>query len=154
MFSLVALLACNGDKSEDTAVVTLQAGSPEAGVAEGKIDIPIGSPMAGYSNRCFFLGGASTIDDRESQYGLAFATSSGVQTSIMAEALWLDNGDQEWILLTIDSIYSNDELVREVERLIEAGTGVNVEGKVVVSASHTHHAPATYSDQVPFLSWW
>ena len=74
---------------------------------------------------------------------MAFATSAGVQTSIMAEALWLDNGDQEWILLTIDSIYSNDELVREVERRIEDSTGVDVEGKVVISASHTHHAPAT-----------
>ncbi len=151
MLSLLALLACNGDKSTDTAMpVLLQPGSPQAGVAEGKLDIPIGSPMGGYSNRCFFLGGASTIDDRESQYALAFATSSGVQTSVMAEALWLDNGDQEWILLTIDAIYSNDELVREVERQIKVATGVDVYGKVIISASHTHHAPAHYSDQVPF----
>ena len=82
---------------------------------------------------------------------MAFATSAGVQTSIILEALWLDNGDREWILLTIDSIYSNDELVREVERRIEDSTGINVEGKVIISASHTHHAPATYSDQVPFI---
>ncbi len=150
MLSLIALLACNGDKSTDSAVQTLQAGVPQAGVAEGKLDIPVGTPMGGYSNRCFFLGGASTIDDRESQYAEAFATSAGVQTSIMAEALWLDNGDQEWILLTIDSIYSNDELVREVERQIQTATGIDVYGKVVISASHTHHAPANYSDQISF----
>ena len=152
MFSLIALLACNGEKSTDSAMPTptLQPGTPYAGVAEGKIDIPIGSPMAGYSNRCFFLGGASTIDDRESQYAQSFSTSAGVQTSIMAEALWLDNGDQEWILLTIDAIYSYDELVREVERQILASTGIDVYGKVIVSASHTHHAPANYTDQIQF----
>ena len=145
VLSLLAILACRDNKDAQ-----LEPGAPNAGVAEGKIDIPIGAPMAGYSNRCFFLGGASTIDDRESQYAMAFATSTGVQTSIMAEALWLDNGDQEWILLTIDSIYSYDELVREVERQIEMATGINVEGKVIISASHTHAAPANYSDQIPF----
>ena len=149
MLTLVTLLACNGNKS-DPVIPTLQAGAPHAGVAEGKIDIPVGTPMGGYSNRCFFLGGAGTVDGRESQYSMAFATTAGVQTSIMAEALWLDNGDQEWILITIDSIYSNDELVREVERQIKTSTGINVEGKVIISASHTHHAPANYSDQVPF----
>ena len=149
MLSLMTLLACNGDKSEPV-VPTLQPGAPQAGVAEGKIDIPVGTPMGWYSNRCFFLGGAGTVDERESQYSMAFSTTAGVQTSIMAEVLWLDNGDQEWILITIDSIYSNDELVREVERQIESSVGIDVEGKVIISASHTHHAPANYSDQVPF----
>ena len=40
MISLHTLLACTGDKS-DSAVPTLQSGSPYAGVAEGKIDIPL-----------------------------------------------------------------------------------------------------------------
>ena len=89
MLSLMTLLACNGDKSAPV-IPTLQPGAPQAGVAEGKIDIPIGTPMGGYSNRCFFLGGAGTVDGRESQYAMAFATTAGVQTSIMAEALWLE----------------------------------------------------------------
>ena len=150
MLNWLMLWACQGDKASDSAVPLLQSGAPIVGVAEGRIDVPIGTPMGGYSNRCFYLGGASTIDDRESAYAQAFTPSTGSQTAIMAEALWLENGDQPLIMLTIDAIYSNDGLVREVERQIQTATGEDVYGKVIISASHTHHAPANYTDQLQF----
>ena len=150
------LLGCKDSKTQDTATeevlppVYLKEGTPVAGVAEGPIDVPVGSPMGGYSNRCTYLGGASKVDRRKNHYTQAWSPSAGIHTTAMAEVLWLENDDQNWVLINIDAIYVFDEMVKEVERQLSQATGEIMDNRVVISASHTHHAPANFSDQIHF----
>ena len=150
------LFACkDGKTNQDTAIeplppVYLEEGAPVAGVAEGPIDVPVGSPLGGYSNRCSYLGSASKVDRRKNHYTQAWSPSVGIHTTAMAEVLWLENDDQNWVLINIDAIYVFDEMVKEIERQLSRETGELMENRVVISASHTHHAPANFSDQIHF----
>jgi neutral ceramidase len=128
----------------------LEAGPPMAGVAEIQVDFPVGSPMGGYSSRCGYLGGSGRVDQRQSAYTVAFTPSSGVQTPSLAKVLWLENGSQDFVMVKADIIYSYDNLVKALEERLEEETGRDLKGKVVITASHTHHAPANYSDQIHF----
>ena len=149
---LLALLSACGPDTDPTArtPLTLIAGTPVAGVAEVALDFPVGSPMGGYSSRCDYLGGDGKVDNRQSAYALAFTSSAGVQTRPMAKALWLENGDQHFVLLKADVIYSFDGLVEEMEARLEEATGHDLDGRVILTTSHTHNAPANFSDQIPF----
>ena len=156
-FLLPGLLFACKDKSsaaslEEPVPVYIQEGAPFAGVAEGPIDVPVGSPMGGYTARCSYagVGGAGKVDNRKNAYTEAWAPSVGIQTAAMAEVLWLDNEDQNFIMINIDAIYSFDGMVKEIEKQIYEATGEIVENRVVLNASHTHHAPANYSDQIHF----
>ena len=153
------LLACNKEKDDTSSPETpyiptfLESGVPIAGMAEGLLDFPIGSPMGGYSNRCGYLGGASKVDRRQSAYVEAFVPSVGIQTNAKGKALWLEAGNQQTVMLKADVIYSFDKLVDEVERELESaleweeGT---LDGQVSITASHTHHGPGNFSDQIHF----
>jgi neutral ceramidase len=148
---LVVLWSCN-DKAEDPTrePVYLTAGAPMAGVADVVIDFPMGAPMGGYSNRCDYLGRNGAVDNRRSPYTEAWSSSSGIQTRARAKALWLTNGDQDLVIIKADVIYAFDNIVREVEKELSETTGRDMEGRVVLTASHTHNAPANYSDSYHF----
>lgn len=155
----LCLLACNKNKDDTSATeipyepVFLESGSPIVGMSEGLLDFPIGSPMGGYSNRCGYLGGASKVDRRQSAYVEAFIPSVGVQTSAKGKALWLEAGNQHTVLLKADVIYSFDKLVEDVALHIEDSLGWesgSLEGQVSITASHTHHGPGNFSDQIHF----
>lgn len=152
-FMLLALLtACERPNNEpiERTPQALSAGAPVAGVAEAPIDFPVGSPMGGYSNRCDYLGGSGDVDRRQSAYAEAFTSTAGIQTRAMAKALWLENGDQHFVLLKADVIYSYDGLVEALEQRLSDATGLDLDGRVVLTTSHTHNAPANFSDQIPF----
>jgi neutral ceramidase len=152
IYFLSILAACQSpsDKTIGRAPLTISPGAPVAGVAEAPIDFPAGSPMGGYSNRCDYLGGSGDVDRRQSAYALSFTSSAGFQTRPMAKGLWLENGDQHFVLLKADVIYSFDALVRDLEDRLSAATGADLRGRVVVTTSHTHNAPGNFSDQIPF----
>ena len=142
--------SCGKDPEPDREPVNLTAGVPVAGVAEVDIDFPIGSPMGGYSNRCDYLGRSGTVDNRRSPYTVAWSSSAGIQTRARAQVLWLNNGDQDLVLIKADVIYAFDNLVREIEQSLSDSTGRDLAGRVVLTASHTHHAPANFSDSFHF----
>ena len=144
------LASCGKDPEPDREPVNLTAGVPVAGVAEVDIDFPIGSPMGGYSNRCDYLGRSGTVDNRRSPYTVAWSSSAGIQTRARAQVLWLNNGDQDLVLIKADVIYAFDNLVREIEQSLSDSTGRDLAGRVVLTASHTHHAPANFSDSFHF----
>jgi neutral ceramidase len=149
LLSLGALTACDEDKPERVPV-DIQAGAPMAGVAEGVVDFPVGTPLGGYSSRCNIMGSAGRVDKRTSAYTTAFTSSAGVQTPSRAQALWLTNGDQDWVLIKVDVIYIFDEMVRDLERRLSKASGRDLSGRVVLTASHTHHAPGNFSDSYHF----
>lgn len=148
---LLCLWSCS-DKAEDPVrePVYLTAGAPMAGVADVVIDFPMGAPMGGYSNRCDYLGRNGSVDNRRSPYTEAWSSSSGIQTRARAKALWITNGDQDLVIIKADVIYAFDNMVRTIERELSTTTGRDMEGRVVLTASHTHNAPANYSDSYHF----
>jgi len=149
---LIAALTvgCDDEPKPDRDPIELSAGAPEAGVVEVNLDFPIGAPMGGYSNRCDYLGRSGAVDKRRSNYTVAWSSSSGIQTRARAQVLWLHNGDQDLVLIKADVIYSFDKLVRAVEDSLSELTGRDLEGRVIITASHTHNAPANYSDSFHF----
>lgn len=145
----LALVACAPDPIVAEPDL-LQPGAPLAGVAEGYIDLPIGSPMGGYSDRCRYLGGSTEAPQTSSNYTYAFMPSVGAQTRPMVKALWLENGDQDLVVIKADLIYSYDGLVKDLERQLEAETGRPLTGRVVFTASHSHASFGNFSDQAMF----
>jgi neutral ceramidase len=152
MVLITAFLACSGggDPPPFDGWPELVPGAPVAGAAEWPIDVPVGGPMGGYSSRCGYLGGTSAQDRRQSQYTVNWAESTGVHTRQQIKVIWLENGDDHLVLAKADIIYSYDGLVDEITTELETATGLDLEGKVVLASSHTHHGIANFSDQYHF----
>ena len=145
--SLLLLLAACGYKPGEPVARAPEAvvpGAPNAGVAETFIDFPIGAPLGGYTDRCRCFGGAGQVDDRRGAYVESFASSAGIQTRARAQVLWLDNGQEDLVWVKADLIYAPDALVEELAIRLSAATGRDLEGRVVVSATHSHSAPANW----------
>ena len=53
MLLFLALFGCQGTLPEQAPVIP---GAPLAGAAEGFIDLPVGTPLGGYSARAVYLG--------------------------------------------------------------------------------------------------
>ena len=58
---------------------TIAPGPVRAGVGEAPLDLPVGTPLSGYTARARLLGGMAP-DSRQSPHARAFAPSAGVQT--------------------------------------------------------------------------
>ena len=148
LFSLLVLLSCKEKAEVERVPVYLDVGAPMAGVGEVFIDFPMGAPMGGYSNRCDYLGRNGAVDKRRSAYTQAWSSSAGIQTRALAKALWLHNGDQDFVVIKADFIYAFDKMVRDLEDELEEVTGRDrARG---ITSSHTHNAPANYSDSYHF----
>ncbi|RME24461.1 MAG: hypothetical protein D6798_11195, partial [Deltaproteobacteria bacterium] len=152
LLPFLLLAGCNPSPSTvDRTPLVLQPSAPVAGMAQGVLDLPVGAPLGGYSSRCSYLGGSSRVDERQSPYTVGFVPSVGVHTPAEAQVLWLEAGGQALLLARIDAIYSFDGFVDELEERLTTDTGVDMHGRVVVAASHSHHAVADYSKQEGFF---
>jgi neutral ceramidase len=156
---LLALLGCPEeekpvavcDEAEENAdAPMIEPGPPQAGAAEAFVDLPVGTPLSGYTSRCKCFGGEGKADRRDSQYKSKFAPSAGVQTRVPTKAFWIANGDQDLLILKLDVIYSFDGLVEELEASIGKATGREMDGKVVVATNHSHSSYGDFSDQVTY----
>jgi neutral ceramidase len=148
---LLAQLACDtAPEREDFQWPEVAYGAPMAGAAEGTLDLVIGGPMGGYSSRCGYLGSASKQDNRDSAYTVNWDESTGAQTRPGLKAVWLSNGDDHLVLIKADVIYSYDGLVEEISDQLSAATGLDLTGKVVLAANHSHASFSNFSDQLHF----
>lgn len=159
---LLALLSCQPEERQETKpevcdpsearadAPPIAPGAPLAGVAEAALELPVGTPLSGYTSRCDCFGGDGDADRRDSAYTYEFAASAGVQTPIPVKAFWIANGDQDLVILKLDIIYSFDGLVEEMERRLSAATGKDLDGKVVLTTNHSHSAHGDFSDQITF----
>ncbi len=159
---LLALHGCGKDKSDSPAAVPCDPvaenanqpdvvpGAPQAGVAEAYLELPVGTPLSGYTGRCGCFGGDGSVDHRDSNYASEFKPSAGVQSPIPLKVFWLYNGDQDLVIVKIDLIYSYDGLVQEVEKRLSAVAGRDLTGKVVVSTNHSHNSYGDFSDQITY----
>lgn len=138
------------ESKEQVDLPSVIPGAPQAGVAESFVDLPVGTPLSGYTSRCGCFGGDGKADRRDSAYTSEFAPSAGVQTRIPIKVFWLTNGDQDLAIIKIDLIYSFDGLVEEMEKRLSSVSGKDMDGKVVVATNHSHSAYGDFSDQVTF----
>jgi len=68
----------------------------------------------------------------------------------MAKVLWLENGQDHLVVVKVDLIYAYDGLVEVLEERLQAATGEDLDGRVIVSANHTHAAYGPFSDSYHF----
>ena len=74
--------------------------------------------------------------------------SAGVNDSLYASALYLDDGAGAVIMIAVDILYVSAEQVRCCRGAISEATGV-AGGDIMISATHTHSAPLS----VEVLAW-
>lgn len=144
---LVLLLGCpalEAERDPDYRVVT--AGAPVVGAAEAPMDLPVGTPLGGYTHRLLY----GSKDSRDSMYATAFVESVGIQLAPMVKVIWLHNGDDHLIWVKADLPYSYDQLAWEASTALSEQLGMELDGKVVVSTSHSHHAYGPFTDQYIF----
>ncbi|MEZ4238937.1 MAG: neutral/alkaline non-lysosomal ceramidase N-terminal domain-containing protein [Myxococcota bacterium] len=153
LFGLLAVLAAchhddepkDGTTPTEPEPVPIELGAPRVGAAEGYLDLPVGTPLSGYTARCGCFGSFSKQDDRDSAYTHSFVESTGVQTWPSIKVIWVDNGDDQLVLTKTDSIYSSDELVAALTARLEAETGEDLAGRVVHATTHTHSSFGDYA---------
>ncbi|MFT6146695.1 MAG: neutral ceramidase [Myxococcota bacterium] len=145
----LALIGCSTPEAQYEAPPVLE-GAPVAGAAEGTLDLPVGTPLGGYSSRCGCLSGQSRQDGRDSNYTTAFVESTGIHTRAGIKVVWLENGDESFVLAHVDVIYSNDNLVTYIANALSEQTGEDLTGRVVLSTNHSHHSYGPFSDQGHF----
>lgn len=116
-----------------------------AGVGEAAIDLPVGTPMSGYTGRMRLLGGEAP-DDRQVPHARAFVPSAGVQSRPQARALYLKAGDDAVVLVKAELCLAYDRLTYDLEAALADVIGVpsGSRGRVIVATSHSHAAPGTY----------
>ena len=145
----LALIGCSTPEAQYEPPPVVE-GAPVAGAAEGTLDLPIGTPLGGFSARCGCLSGQSRQDGRDSNYSTAFVESTGVHTRSAIKVVWLENGDDSFVMVHVDVIYANDNLVANITEILSEQTGEDLSGRVVMSTNHTHHSYGPYADQGHF----
>lgn len=142
---LLPLLAACADPPVATPP-ELQLGALRAGAAEARLELPIGTPLGCFSSRCRLLGSDSRQDRRQGAYNVAFEESTGIHTRAAIKALWLENGDDHFVLVKTDLCMANEAMVAAITQDLEASTGAALEGRVVLTVSHSHSSYGSYND--------
>ncbi len=143
---LALLAACTGPVTE-VAWDPVVSGTPMAGAAESRREVPIGVPLGCFSSRSKVLGSSAYVDRRQGSYNTGFDESGGIHTRSTLKVLWLENGDDNLVIIKIDACLGNDGLVQVVTDELEAATGEDLDGRVVISVSHSHSSTGCYADQ-------
>jgi neutral ceramidase len=133
---------CSYEEAPPQRAVPGGSGMVLAGTGEAALDLPVGTPLGGYTSRLKLLGGGGPPDERRSAYARAFATTVGVQTRPLAKALYLQAGGDPLLIIKADICVAYDRLVHDLERELAPDGRLN--GRILVAVSHTHAGWATY----------
>ncbi len=72
-------------------------------------------------------------------------TSVGIHDSLYASALVIDNGEMQIGFCAVDVVFISREIAVKVRSRVHEQTGIP-EQNLMISASHTHSGPVTFSD--------
>ena len=109
-----------------------------------KDDVPAGSGLA---KKSLFLAGAVAVDVTPTSEtsivagGFLEAQASKITDRLFARSIVLDDGITKIALTVVDSCMMSQTLIDDAKRLASNQTGIPVD-KMMVSATHTHSAPA------------
>ncbi|MDF1562201.1 MAG: hypothetical protein P1V51_04110 [Deltaproteobacteria bacterium] len=126
--------------------VVLEPGPLQAAAVVRVLDLPVGQPTSGYM-QSEALGGQHPLDDPGSAFAEAFPATRGLQSAPTARVVLLDNGHTHLAIVRLDMIYINWELTERVQRLAREQLGLDLEGKLLLNATHTHAAGCRLSQQ-------
>jgi neutral ceramidase len=115
-----------------------------AGFAEGRLDLPIGTPLGAYGDRIVALGQAAAVDDRAARWATGFVPSVGMHDMPLIEALALEAGGERVVVVRLDAPFLTENVLFEVERL--AAPDGSLRGRILLTASHSH---ATWGAWLP-----
>src|SRR5690606_10873816 len=76
--------------------------------------------------------------------------STGVHMRAPVKVIWLEIGGEPLVLAKADAIYAYDGLVTRITEQLEQATGQALQGRVVLTTSHTHQGYGPFSDDVHF----
>jgi Neutral/alkaline non-lysosomal ceramidase, N-terminal len=107
----------------------------EAGVAMRYLDRPVGISMAGYGGRTDGLG---------SPWSGAFFASRGFYALPTIKAMVLRAGDEQLVLLKLPTMSSESGITDAIATKMMERHGVDLRGRIVTSATHSHHIHARY----------
>lgn len=121
----------------------ITAGAVLAGVGEAELDLPVGTPMGGYTARMQILGGQAP-DNRNSPHAKAFVPSAGLQTRPLVKAIYLKAGAEPVLVVKVDVCVAFDRLVYDLEKELSSRGLMPARGRVIVATSHTHAGYGTF----------
>jgi neutral ceramidase len=121
---------------------TVGSSDIRAGAAEGILDLPVGSALGSYTARSRGLGPAvGVVDRRIAEISGAFNPSIGYETLMRIKVVVIGNDEDTIVLIKLDLGYPYEGLTVAVEEAL----GPEFDGKVLITASHSHSAWGHYS---------
>ena len=135
-----ALAACSGTKPPDTSLPA----PLKAGAAQRALQLPVGHSTAGYTQSAF-LSSLNTPDDPGSAFSDIFPATRGMETAPQAKVLVLDNGLTRLVIAKIDAIFITAVLTERVLQLAREKLHLELAGKLILQATHTHAAGCRFS---------
>jgi len=96
------------------------------------------SLKAGSSAVCISPSSTQFLDG----YPLVRRFSTGVDTDLYSSALYVENGAQRWLAMSLDLLFLDKDSVQAIRAGIEAQTSLAA-GSIMVAVTHTHSAPVS-----------
>lgn len=112
------------------ALPTIIFANVNVGIGKADITPPTGTPSAGYT-------------DRKGE-GM-----EGVHDSLLAIALFIDNGDKKVVFCSVDHLGFTSEMVQEIAKRVHAESVLS-EWEIYIGSSHTHSGGGAYLN-IPFV---
>ena len=126
------------------AVDPKSPGTLRAAAAQRPLDEPVGVSTAGYTQDAF-LSGPFPSDEPGSPFSDIFPSTRGIETQPMAKVVALDNGRTQLVIARIDAVFVTAVLTERVLALVQAQSHVDLRGKLILDATHTHAEGCRFS---------
>ncbi len=136
--SLLLVVACGTDGGP--------AAQLRAGAGSSLLPIPIGHSHAGYL-QSDVIGAPQPPDDPGSPFADIFPATRALQSPPRAKAVFLESGGRQVVLAQLDVIFVTAALTSRVEALAAARLGLDLGGKLLLHATHTHASAGRFSPQ-------
>jgi hypothetical protein len=122
-------------ETDTTTGGTIEPAPLEAGVAVRYLDRPVGVSMAGYGGR---------TDGLRSPWAGAFFASRGFYALPTIKVMVLRAGEEELALVKLPTMSSESGITDAIAAKLLERHGVDLQGRIVTGATHSHHVHARY----------
>ncbi len=130
-----ATLAWNPSATVPHLAGPAATGALHAGLGVALLHGPIGVSMGGYAGR--FQGVHTRWSD-------SLKGSAGMYGRMSAKALALRVGAETLVLVKSPLLTSDSYLLHRIEAAVQARAGVDLRGRIITGAGHSHHEPARF----------